>query len=208
MGTRGWIGVDLDGTLARYDQWVHELHIGEPIAPMVERIKGWLSEGREVRIFTARVCEPGYMPEDRSRSTVAEITAAIQDWTEKHIGARLPVTNIKDFGMVELWDDRAVRVPANSGHRCCEPVEAGGCAPPVVASTPRDEWRPIETAPKGTMILLADMTAKEARHWAFVGWKHNWNTAGHVETPSALNRRATHWKPLPPPPEAPHGDGR
>lgn len=125
MSAGGWIGVDLDATLARYDGWVHELHIGEPIAPMVERIKAWLAEGREVRIFTARVCEPGYMPEDRSRSTVAEITEAIQNWTEQHIGVRLPVTNIKDFGMAELWDDRAVRVPANSGHRCCNPAVGG-----------------------------------------------------------------------------------
>lgn len=63
-----------------------------------------------------------------------------------------------------------------------------------------DEWRPIETAPQGVMILLADMTATEARHWAFVGWKHHWNKDGHVETPSAINRRATHWKRLPQPP--------
>lgn len=67
-------------------------------------------------------------------------------------------------------------------------------------------WQPIETAPQGTMILLADMTAKEARHWSFVGWKHHWNKAGHVETPSALNRRATHWKHLPEPPTQPAGD--
>lgn len=62
------------------------------------------------------------------------------------------------------------------------------------------EWRLIETAPQGVMILLADMTATEARHWAFVGWKHHWNKDGHVETPSAINRRATHWRPLPQPP--------
>jgi glucose/arabinose dehydrogenase len=63
------------------------------------------------------------------------------------------------------------------------------------------EWQPIETAPQGTMFLLADMTAKEARHWAFVGWKHQWNKDDHVETPSALNRRATHWQHLPEPPK-------
>jgi hypothetical protein len=64
------------------------------------------------------------------------------------------------------------------------------------------DWQPIETAPEGVMILLADMTAREAKHWSFVGWKHHWNKAGHVETPSSLNRVATHWMPLPPLPFA------
>ena len=39
MKNRGWIGVDLDGTLAMYDQWAGAGHIGEPIPLMVERVK-------------------------------------------------------------------------------------------------------------------------------------------------------------------------
>jgi hypothetical protein len=58
MLNKGWIGVDLDGCLAKYDKWVSIDHIGEPITPMVERVKRWLREGREVRIFTARVWCP------------------------------------------------------------------------------------------------------------------------------------------------------
>ena len=54
--SEGWIGVDLDGTLAEYLGWQGMGHIGEPIAPMVERVKAWLAEGKDVRIFTARVC--------------------------------------------------------------------------------------------------------------------------------------------------------
>ncbi len=111
----GWIGVDLDGTLAEYNGWVSELHIGEPIPAMAERVRTWISEGREVRIFTARVGKQG-----RSESTIDEIRTAIQNWTEKHLGVRLAVTNEKDYGMVELWDDRAIRVIANTG------VIAGG----------------------------------------------------------------------------------
>lgn len=42
---QGWIGVDLDGTLAHYDGWKGADHIGEPIPAMVERVKQWLSEG-------------------------------------------------------------------------------------------------------------------------------------------------------------------
>lgn len=119
----GWIGVDLDGTLAHYDGWKGPDHIGEPIAPMVERVKAWLAKGCEVRIFTARydggeVALAMGNPNGeyfRDRGRVARV---IQDWTEKHIGVRLPVTNVKDFGMVELWDDRCVQVIQNTG----EPV--------------------------------------------------------------------------------------
>ena len=57
--TNGWIGVDLDGTLAYYDQWRGALHIGEPIPVMLERVKRWLDEGKDVRIFTARVNREG-----------------------------------------------------------------------------------------------------------------------------------------------------
>lgn len=106
----GWIGVDLDGTLARYDEWRGIEHIGEPIPLMVARVKRWLSEGREVRIFTARV--GGLTGEDLDVAA-----ATIFTWCAKHIGEVLPVTCMKDFGMVELWDDRAVSVGFNTGMR-------------------------------------------------------------------------------------------
>jgi hypothetical protein len=58
--SKGWIAVDLDGTLAVYDKWVDESHIGPPISRMVERVKTWLTEGTEVRVFTARIAvQPG-----------------------------------------------------------------------------------------------------------------------------------------------------
>ena len=100
----GWIGVDLDGTLAEYNGWIDEMHIGKPIPKMVERVKQWLSEGKEVKVFTARVCGRG-----------TRVSRNIQDWTEKHIGKRLDVTCCKDYSMVELWDDRCVQVLANTG---------------------------------------------------------------------------------------------
>jgi len=34
-----WIGVDLDGTLAEYNNWIDIEHIGKPIALMIERVK-------------------------------------------------------------------------------------------------------------------------------------------------------------------------
>jgi hypothetical protein len=102
-----WIGVDLDGTLAIYTGWKGPDHIGNPVPLMVARVKRWLSEGRKVKIFTARVSDGE--PETRSR---------IEQWCLEHLGCVLPVTCIKDFGMTELWDDRAVQVRANTG----EPV--------------------------------------------------------------------------------------
>lgn len=101
-----WIGVDLDGTLAKYDGFKGIGHIGEPVIPMLERVRRWIESGQDVRIFTARVADP----EER-----AEATNVIQDWTEKYLGVRLPVTNVKDHHMVELWDDRAVGVEQNTG---------------------------------------------------------------------------------------------
>ena len=41
-GNGGWIGVDLDGTLAIYTGWKGCDHVGEPIPPMVERVKAGL----------------------------------------------------------------------------------------------------------------------------------------------------------------------
>lgn len=120
-----WIGVDLDGTLAHYGGWVAPDHIGEPITPMVERVKLWLAEGKEVKIFTARVDESTValtMSGEHGKllENVEQIRRLIQDWCEEHIGVRLPVTNQKDYGMIELWDDRAVRVKINTGCPCCE----------------------------------------------------------------------------------------
>lgn len=111
----GWIGVDLDGTLAEYDEWRGIEHVGAPISAMVERVKRWLEEGRSVKVFTARVSHA------EERDAVIE---AIDAWCQEHIGQILPVTNVKDFGMDELWDDRAVTVEPNTG-RALAPSRRG-----------------------------------------------------------------------------------
>ena len=108
----GWIGVDLDGTLAYYDGWKGSHHIGEPLAPMVERVRGWLAAGKTVKIFTARMHGHG-MP--LIGGGLADVRTPIEEWCREHIGQVLEVTNVKDFGMIELWDDRAVQVEANTG---------------------------------------------------------------------------------------------
>jgi hypothetical protein len=102
---RGWLAVDLDGTLARYDDRQGQYHIGEPVPEMVNRVKGWLASGREVRIFTARVYGPDA---ERQRR-------AIEQWCRQYIGRVLPITSQKDPGMYEFWDDRAIQVARNTG---------------------------------------------------------------------------------------------
>lgn len=64
------------------------------------------------------------------------------------------------------------------------------------------EWQPIMTAPHGTMILVADIGAREARNWAFVGWRHAMSAPQCVTTPERENRSATHWQHLPQPPSS------
>jgi len=98
----GWIGVDLDGTLAKYDGWKGPDSVGEPVPEMLERVKAWIAEGKTVKIFTARACIP-------------EQIAPVQAWLEKHGLGGLEVTNVKDFAMIELWDDRCVPVEMNTG---------------------------------------------------------------------------------------------
>ncbi len=105
--SKGWIGVDLDGTLAHYDGWKGTHHIGAPIKPMVRRVKRWIAAGREVRIFTARV--------DERYNNVAIARQVIMCWGVSVLGHILPVTNVKDADMLELYDDRAVQVEKNTG---------------------------------------------------------------------------------------------
>ena len=109
--TGGWIGVDLDATLAFYDEWRGIEHVGEPITLMLDRVNTWVAAGKRVKIFTARVFEPTSIPH-------------IEAWLEKHGLKGLEITNIKDFEMLELWDDRAVQIVPNTGQSLFEAYAA------------------------------------------------------------------------------------
>ena len=102
MQEEGWIGVDLDGTLAHDTGWHGPEQIGPPIPEMLERVRNWLNEGRRVKIFTARATIPQQIP-------------PIRDWLRAQGLPELEVTNVKDFAMIECWDDRAVEVITNTG---------------------------------------------------------------------------------------------
>lgn len=102
-----WIGVDLDGTLAHYDHGTQQVHIGDPVQLMLNRVNQWLEDGYRVKIMTARVSrDPDYSEFERNR---------IWKWCEKIGLPKLEVTCTKDYHMLELYDDRAVTVEANTG---------------------------------------------------------------------------------------------
>lgn len=98
-----WTGVDLDGTLAHYSGWKGINHIGKPIPKMVNRVKALIADGKTVKIFTARVAE-------------GELAKGpIRKWLKENGLPDLEITNVKDFGMEELYDDRAIQVKPNTG---------------------------------------------------------------------------------------------
>lgn len=109
----GWIGVDLDGTLAEYHGWVAGGVIGKPIPAMVKRVQEWLAKGQQVKIFTARAAIQPYVSTEEYNKVMKEI----QDWCLVHLGVILEITCLKDMAMIELWDDRCVQVIPNQGIR-------------------------------------------------------------------------------------------
>jgi hypothetical protein len=175
----GWYAVDLDGTLAEH-YWPEKGpfqadRIGDPVPVMVERVKGWLAEGIEVRIFTARVgpseghpvCTDGmpcgpFTPDDGrcqrcSRKNHSERARdAIVAWCYLHLGRALPVTATKDYGMRWLWDDRAVQVAPN----------------------------------KGTPAVLLTRDQLDALDWARAQARSAAHHARHTDAADALGRRA------------------
>jgi hypothetical protein len=46
---------------------------------------------------------------------IENVKRHIEAWCIKHIGQSLPITCQKDYGMIELWDDRCVQVIPNTG---------------------------------------------------------------------------------------------
>lgn len=105
-----WDGIDFDGTLSYYEKWEGHTKFGPPIKEMCEFVKKEHDNGRNIKIFTARVSEVslgGFPRED--------VVMAIQDWCENHIGFRPEVTCEKDRWLNKIYDDRAVSVIKNKG---------------------------------------------------------------------------------------------
>ena len=122
----GWIGFDLDGTLAKYDGWQGIDHIGEPIGPMVDLMKKLHGQGRYVKIVTARVApqkledgtfgEPFItVPQGDGGATRQYASQYIQDWCHFNLGFVPEIVYQKDCRMLELYDDRVKQVVPNKG---------------------------------------------------------------------------------------------
>lgn len=115
MSNSGWIGVDFDGTLATYDGWKGIDHVGEPIETMCDRVRRWLRQGKNVKIFTARVHGIGTKLLNGQTVTERDVKKPMEEFCVREFGQVLEITNVKDFGMIELWDDRAIQVEFNTG---------------------------------------------------------------------------------------------
>jgi hypothetical protein len=121
---QGWYAFDLDGTLAEYHGWAGATSIGAPVPKMIERVKQMLADRKYVKIFTARVWPIGTLEAQRPENTTRlnEAVAAfmaIQSWCEIHIGKALPITCIKDYSLITLYDDRCIQVEQNTGRLIC-----------------------------------------------------------------------------------------
>lgn len=103
-----WIGVDFDGTLAKYETWEpgKGMQGGEPIPKIFQLVKGLIDNGKTVKIFTARVSFPGES---------AEQTRVVHAWLEKWGLPKLEVTCVKDFMCMYMIDDRAIACEKNTG---------------------------------------------------------------------------------------------
>lgn len=99
---QGWIGVDLDGTLAVHEGAFDPTYVGDPIPSMLKFVQWLIQSGETVKIMTARASDQDHIP-------------VVEDWLEKNGLAGVEVTNIKDPGMKMLIDDRAVRAGKNQG---------------------------------------------------------------------------------------------
>ena len=124
----GWIGFDLDGTLAIYEKWKGIDHIGDPVPAMVHRIKVLNAEGKRVKILTARVAPRSILELDgqvgiqghyvKNEQGVDQWLTAdyyICKWCEKNLGFVPEITHEKDHLMITLYDDRVKQVIPNNG---------------------------------------------------------------------------------------------
>ena len=102
---KGWIGFDLDGTLA-VDLPIRksQIEIGPPIPKMVDKVRMYIAAGRAVRLFTARAFQ-----------MTGEEERAITEWLIEHVGVALPITCMKDGDLLYFYDDKAIQVIANRG---------------------------------------------------------------------------------------------
>ena len=100
--SKAWIGVDLDGTLAHYERNQPFDEIGDPVPDMLALVKKMIANQIRVKIFTARAVDPDQVP-------------LIRQWLVNNGLPELEITNVKDYSMRRLYDDRCIQVERNTG---------------------------------------------------------------------------------------------
>jgi hypothetical protein len=121
-----WVGIDFDGTIAEHEP-ASDLRIpGAPVPAIVDLALNLLENLVQVKIFTARVyplnicvwpdTELKFLPfQHRNVEDSVAHVRAVQQFCLDNLGFVLPVTNIKDYAMSQLYDDRAIQVIRNKG---------------------------------------------------------------------------------------------
>ena len=107
----------------------------EPIGPPAggeihALVKSRIAKGLPVKVFTRRVSDD---PTGATRK-------AIEDWTEQHLGARLPVTDVKAAGDGAIYDDSS-NVEHNTGRILAH------------STNPHDEGKPVLVDLDGTLAV-------------------------------------------------------
>lgn len=103
----GWVGVDLDGTLARYYDWESGVKfIGDPVPEIEKIVRGLVANGVRIKIFTARV----------GKGNDIEVqTKLIHAWLREWDFPIFEITCAKDYEMITCIDDRCIAVETNTG---------------------------------------------------------------------------------------------
>ena len=97
-----WTGVDLDGTLAYLDRNSSYGEVGRPVPAMMALVRKMINSGIRIKIFTARAEDP-------------EQCHIIRKWLKDNNLPEFEITNVKDYDMQRLYDDRCIQVERNTG---------------------------------------------------------------------------------------------
>lgn len=115
---KGWVGFDLDGTLATYTGWVGFSRIGQPVPEIVSLMVAYASQGYEVRVFTGRVAPDP----DSNDIPVEDRRDLIRQWLSTCVVPYLPegypeikITHEKDKYLYMAYDDRVQGVVPSKG---------------------------------------------------------------------------------------------
>ena len=108
---KAWWGFDVDKTAFVDEGGTRGGVIGEPIMPIIRRIKHFLRTGRKVNIVTARV----HPSEPDREEQVLTVSRALDAVLGPEMASKIGIRSDKDRHMIDLYDDRAMQVIPNKG---------------------------------------------------------------------------------------------